>query len=174
MIEIYDRDEKKWHSVCDNPDFKVQGTEIEAHDQFYINNRYYPTSKYDWSKTKYPDSIEVSNAPLAHLNGIYERDTSAPNIVPVYGFDSSDKNIMPEGFSSAMNILQYFEDDFLGVEFSGKFCIWSLLFDDDDADSFWVRLYYCTGEDFFTKDSVTWYLWEDGSEVSFTITKKYD
>ena len=172
MIEVYNRDEKKWRSVCDNPDVMVQGTKIEAHDQFYINNRYYPTSKYDWSKTKYPDRIEVSNAPLAHLNGIYEWDTSAPNAVPAYGFYSSDKNIMPEGFSSAINIIQYFVDDFLGVEFSGTFCIWSWLFNDDD--SFGVRLYYCTDEDFFTKDSVTWYLWKDGSEVSFTITKKYD
>jgi hypothetical protein len=79
---------------------------------------------------------------------------------------------MPEGFSSAITILQYVEDDFLGVDLSGKFCIWSWLFNDDD--SFGIRLYYCTDEDFFTKDSVTWYLWEDGSEVSFTITKKYD
>lgn len=174
MIEVYDGDQKRWEPVCDNLDFKVQGTTIEAHDQFYINNRYYPAGEYDWSKTKYPDSIEVSNAPIAHINGIYERskDASDPNDVPGYRFISSDKNVMPEGYSSALIDLFYGDIAFSDAILPAKFYIWSWLFTDDD--SFTIRIHYYTDEDFFTKDSVTWYLWEDGSEVSFTITKKYD
>ena len=166
MIKVYRGDSNKWVSASGY--LKVQGNSLEAHDQFYINNRYYPVGKYDWSKIKYPTSIEISNSPIAYLNGTYEKHTttSNPNMVPEYAFVSNDKNIIPDGcYKTAAGI--FYESN------SDRFRIFVFLYyDPDDWPS--NKQYYYTEEDFFTKDNVTWQLDADGVDAPFTITKKYN
>lgn len=171
MIKVYNGNANKWVSASGY--LKVQGIFLAGHDQFYINNRYYPVGKYDWSKIKYPTSIEISNSPIAWLNGTYEKHVTTvnPNMVPEYVFELNDKNITPDGYyKTAAGIYYDYDDD--------RFKISAFFYYDDNNPDTWLDLdaeqYYYTEEDFFTKDNVTWQLDVDGVDAPFTITKKYD